>query len=264
MVEEQVADHAGTVVDRGPGRLLRVEHLVAEGVEGAGDPGPDPPRSQHDAVRLRRGRQRGLRDAGPAAGEGGVEQGDQVDLVDAGAPRGQPAQGGVAPEADDPHLAVLVDQDVLGREPAVGQAEGVRLGDRVGHLRDQPRGAPRREGPLTGEQDVEGVALAPLVDDVAATVGHLGVEHAQQPSVDHGARRAGGLEERRGALVVGGEHVHGHRAVQHLVVGAPEPSRAVLGEQVVETVAVGEHVTGLHRPHHRSPRSTRSRASGSS
>ena len=95
--------------------------------------------------------------------------------------------------------------------------------------------------------------MPPLVDDVAATVLDVGVEHPQQAPVGDRTGGARGVEEVLGALVTGRQQVDRDRSVQDLVVGAPEAPAAGLGEQVVETVAVGEDVTGLHGPGHRSP-----------
>ena len=252
VLEEQVADAARGRV-RAVGLPLRVEHLVAQGVEHARDAGPDAPRAQHLAVHLGGGRQRRRRDAGPLAGERAVEEAGEVDLVDVDPARGQAAERRLDPEADDPHLPVLVDQHVLGRQAAVGEAGVVGLDEAVGDLGHQPGRTSGGERSLAGEQDVEGVALAPLVDDEAAPVGGLGVEDPQQPPVDDGPGAARRLEERLGAVVVRGEDVHGHRAVEDEVVGTPEPTRPGLGEEVVEAVAPGEHVTRLHRHRHRSP-----------
>jgi len=56
----------------------------------------------------------------------------------------------------------------------------VRLGHRVRDLGDQPGRAARRQRTLAGDEDVEGVTLAPLVHDVAAPARRLGVEHPEQ------------------------------------------------------------------------------------
>ncbi len=253
VVVEQVADGARRGL---PGRrlLLRVEHLVAERVEHPRDAGADPPGAQHLAVHLGGRRHRRRRDARPLAGEGAVEQPREVDLVDADPAGREAAECGLDAESDDPHLAVLVEEDVLRGQGAVGDPGLVRLGEAVGDLGDEPGRAARGQRTLAGEQDVEGVALAPLVDHEAAPVGGLGVEHPQQPAVDDRAGAARRLEQRTGALVVLGDDVHRDGTVEHEVVGAPEPPGAGLGQQVVEAVALGEHVTGLHRCRHCSPR----------
>ena len=230
-----------------------VEALVAEGVELSGDSGAHAPRAEHCAVVLGRGRQRGARDPRPLPGQRAEEQGDEVDLVDTDTARRQAVEGGVNTEADDPDLSVLVDQDVLGSQATVRQTRGVRLGDAVGHLRDQHRGAPGSQRTLADQEVVERLAAAPLVDDVAAPVLDVGVEDAQQPAIGDRSGRPGGAEQRLGAVVVGLQDVDRDGSVQHLVVGAPEASAPRLGEQVVEAVAVGEDVTGLHGPGHGSP-----------
>ena len=230
--------------------MLGVEHLVAERVQHPRDTGAHAARAQDRAVHLRCRRNRRLRHAGPLAGEGAVEQAGEVDLVDLGASGGQPAQRRVDAEADQAHLSVLVDEHVLRRQAAVRQPGVVRLREAVGDLADQPRGPSGSQRPLPADQDVERLALAPLVDDVAAAVGELGVEHPEQPPVDDRAGASCGLEEGRGALVVAGQQVHRHRTVQDEVVGTPEAASSALGEEVVEPVAAGEHVTGLHRCRH--------------
>ena len=135
----------------------------------------------------------------------------------------------------------------------MGEPGGVGLGQRVGDLTHQPGGATRWQGAFPRDQDVERVALAPLVDDVAPPVGGLGVEHPEQPTVDDRAGSAGGLEDGGCPVVVGGEEVDRHGPVEDEVVRAPEATGAVLGEEVVEPVALGEDVTGLHRCRHRPP-----------
>ena len=195
VLEEEVADVARGRV-RVVGLALRVEHLVAQGVEHARDAGPDPTRAQHLAVHLGGGRQRRRRDPGPLAGERAVEEAGEVDLVDVDPARGQAAERRLDAEADDPHLPVLVDQHVLGRQAAVRETGVMCLGEAVGDLGHQPGRTSGGERSLAGEQDVEGVALAPLVDDEAAPVGGLGVEDPQQPPVDDGPGAARRLEER--------------------------------------------------------------------
>ena len=64
------------------------------------------------------------------------------------------------------------------------------------------------------------------------------------------AERPGGGQQTVGALVVGGDHVHGDVPGQHAVVGAPEACSAALVEEVLQAVAVGEHVAGPDRRGH--------------
>ena len=179
-----------------------VDDLVAEGVEGARDAGPDPPGTQHGTVVGGRvGELRGG-DARPLAGEGGVQQGGDVDEVGRAAAGRQAVERRVDPEADDADLAVVVDQDVLGDQAAVRQPGVVGQGQAVGHLGDDPRGAARLQRAVVGQHDVERGPLAPLVDDVAEVVELLGVQHAQQPGVEVGGDGAGGLEQPGGARVL--------------------------------------------------------------
>ncbi len=258
-VADVVAQHLGD--DRGGhtgvGGPAGVDDLVAEGVEGAGDAGPDPPRSQHGAVVGGRGGELRGGDARPLAGEGGVQQGGGVDEVGRPSTGRQAVEGGVHPEADDPDLSVVVDQDVLGDQPSVRQPGGVRQGEAVGHLGDDPRGAARLQRSVVGQHDVERGPLAPLVDDEAEVVEPLGVQDAQQAGVEVGGHVAGRLQESLGPRVVAGDEVHGDVPVQDGVVGAPEAAALALGEQVVEAVARGEDLAGVDRVRHRSPRSRR-------
>jgi hypothetical protein len=75
----------------------------------------------------------------------------------------------------------------------------------------------------------------------------------QRPSAASASRAAGCLEERLGPVVVLRDDVHGHGPVEDEVVGTPEPAGTGFGQQVVEAVALGEHVTGLHRRRRHSP-----------
>ena len=133
---------------RGRGRpasrlAARVEQLVAQVVQAAGYAGPHLPGPEHPAVLLGRTRYAGRRDPGPPAGQGRVQQTGQVDHVTLRVARRQAVQRRVDAEADDPDRAVVVEQHVLRREQAVGDAVRVRGGDRVGHLADHPRPTPR-------------------------------------------------------------------------------------------------------------------------
>ena len=78
----------------------------------------------------------------------------------------------------------------------------------------------------------------------ADAVGLVGVQHPQQPAVQHRGGHPGRLEQAGGPLVVGVDHVQGDVALQHPVMGTPEPAAPALGEQVDQSVAVGEDVTG--------------------
>lgn len=170
-----------------------------------------------------------------------------------GLPGGRPVQGGLDAEADDPDLAVLVDQYVLGPQPVVGGARGVRAGDRVGYLGDHPGGAQRAERVVGLHHQVERQALAPLVHDVAEAGGEVGVEDAQVAAVAKTGRATGGIEQCGGPLVVGVEQVHRHRTLENGVLGAPEPATVGLAEEVDHLVAPGQEVTGADRGGHVPP-----------
>ena len=145
-----------------------VEQLVAEVVQAAGYAGPHLPRPEHPAVLLGRAGYAGRRDAGPAAGQGRVQQPGQVDHVALRVAGRHAVQRRVDAEADQPDRAGVVEQHVLGREQPMGDAVRVRGRDRVGHLADHPRPTSRRERPVAREHDVERGAGPPLVDDEAA------------------------------------------------------------------------------------------------
>ena len=179
-----------------------------------------------------------------------VEQSGEIDDVDLLAARGESVQSGLHAEADDPDLTGLVDQHVLRRQPAVGDSGGVREGDRVGYLGDQPGRAPRAERPGTGHQDVERDPGAPLVDDVADAVAGLGVQDPEDPAVQDGGRGPGRLQQPGRAFVLGIDHVDGDVPFEHPVVGTPEASALALGEQVDQSIATGEDLTGPDRVRH--------------
>jgi hypothetical protein len=162
-------------------------------------------------------------------------------------------EGGVDGEADQPDRTVGVDEDVLGHEASVGHLGLVGEGQGVGDLRDDPRRDRGRERAAVGEQDVEAGARPPLVDHEAPLVRLVDVQHPEHPAVEHGGRGAGGLAQQRRALVVAGDDVDGDVALQHRVEGAPEPSALALGEQVGQSVPVGEHVAGPGVLSHLSP-----------
>ena len=71
---------------------------------------------------------------------------------------------------------------------------------------------------------------------------HLGVEHPQDPRVEHRRRLPGRGHQQRRARVVLGDHVQRDVALQDVVVGAPEPPATALGQQVDQPIAAGQHV----------------------
>ena len=192
-VAQRVAHHGRRHVDV----TAAVEHVVAQRVEGARDPGPDLAWPEHMAVLRGRGRHHRAADARPSAGEGGVQQADEVHDVGRRTSRGEAVEGGVDGEADQPDRTVVVDQDVLGHQATVGDAGFVGQGHRVGHLGHDPGGDGRRQRFAVGQQDVEAGAGAPLVDHEAAVGGLVDVEHPQHPAVEDGRRGAGGLTQQR-------------------------------------------------------------------
>ena len=251
-VADVVAERRGDLV----GALERdrrvrpgVEHPVADRVEGTGDAGAHLARA-HDAavVAGRLGDARPL-GAGPPSRQRGVEQRGEVVHVGLVVAQRRLALGdGLLPavqhpvddEADQLDRPGLGDHHVLGDQPAVGDAVGVRGGDRVRDLLDQPRGPARRQRPLE-EHLVERDPVAPLVDDVDDAVLLGGVEHAQEVAVGDGGGRAGGGEQPLGPGVRGVDHVHRDAPGQDQVRGPPELGAVGLGDEVLEPEPSGEH-----------------------
>ena len=122
--------------------------------------------------------------------------------------------------------------------------------------------------PGGGWQTADRTGLAPLASSLA-DAGFVAVNATYRAGVDGatfpepvqdvlcaagfavGQARTAGLEP--GPVVVLGDDVHGHGPVEDEVVRTPEAAGTGFGQQVVEAVALGEHVTGLHRHRHHSP-----------
>ena len=221
------------------------QHPVAQVVERTRDAGAYLPGAEHAAVVARRRRHRGERLAGPFAGQGGVEDADGVDAVTPLGVSGvgvDPVQRGVDTEADDAHRAEVVEQHGLGVEPAVGVALVVGQDQQVGDLGGDPGGLLRRQRAPGGQRVLQRRALAPFVHDVRHLVGLGGIEDAQHPRVTDGGGVASRGHQARGALVTGIEDVHGNRAAEHRVLGAPEASLTGLAQQIRQLVSAGEDV----------------------
>ena len=264
---QRVADPAGRgqVVGAAsvrPGRArVGVEDGVAQRVEHARDTRAYLARAQYAAVGQRRLLDHRTRLPGPTARQRGVQESDHPGDVGRCATRGQAVQGGVDGEPDDADRTGAVDQHVLGHQPAVSDAGGVGDLEGGGHLADDPGRPSRGERTLGGQQDVEGDAGRPLVDHEAqrravarGLVGRLvDVEDPQQTAVDHPRGGAGGVAQQGGAVVVGPNDVHRHRAVERGVVRPVEQSATALVEQVDQVVAVGQDVAGADRVRHGPP-----------
>ena len=156
-------------------------------------------------------------------------------------------------KAQDPDLAVEVDQHVRRDHAAVLETRLVGTSEALGDLGGDPGGAPGLEGSAALQHDVEGGPLAPLVHDVAAVVALIGVEHPQQTPVVIRRRPSRRCHQPLGALVVGRDEVDGDRAVQHLVVSQPEATARTLGQQVVEAVAASKEVARMGGVRHSAP-----------
>ena len=175
------------------------EDAVADRVELARHPGPDLSRPQQPAVLGGRGPQLVDVRARPPADEAGVQQlAERLDVellvglevVDRVLVAGRCERRGHA-EADDAHRAGLLEQHVVRGEPAVVDAALVRVRDRLGDLGHDPGGARARQRRL-GQQLVEREGPGPLADDEVLPVVVLDeVEHAQEPGIGDGGRRAG-------------------------------------------------------------------------
>ena len=234
------------------GVYARVEHPLADRVEGAGHTRPDLAWPQRSPVLARRHRDRRALRARPSADERGVQQPSQVHdvrlvcahRVAPGHPMLLAARAGpqdlVDHEADQLDRARLGDHHVLGQQPAVGHAAAVRRRDRLGDLLDHPGRSPRGQRPLH-EHPVQRDARAPLVHHVHHAVLGGSVQDAQQMPVTDQGRGARRGQQRVGAGVRVGEHVDGDAAGEGLVRGAPEACPVVLVEQVLEAEPPGEH-----------------------
>ena len=237
---------------------LLVQHPLADDVEGARDPRAHLPRAQRTPALARCLGYGGRSDAGPPAGQPGVQDAGEVDhvglaLVELAVERVRRAaalEAGVDDVPDQLDRAGVGDEHGLGVQPPVGDALGVPGGDRVGDLARQPRGAGRGQRALL-EHQVERDAVAPLVDHPGDAALVVAVEHPEQVGVGDGGGDAGGLEQAGRPFVVAGDGVDGHAARQDRVGGPPEPGPLALGEQVVEAVAAGEDGAGSDRAGHR-------------
>ena len=74
------------------------------------------------------------------------------------------------------------------------------------------------------------------------------VENPQEPWIGDGGRLAGGLQEVIGAGVGARQHLDADVAVEDLVVRAPRRGSELLVDEVLEFVAVCEHITGGQQP----------------
>ena len=175
------------------------EDPVAEHVEVARDAGPDLARTQQAAVLGGRSGKAGVRTAGPAGGQAGVQQPAEVHRVlllglrvvvgvDAG------AQGRERAEPDQLDATRLRHHDGVGSQPSVREADAVRVGHRRRHLAHQPGGPARRERTFA-QHHVERLAGGPLADDVGQLAVVDGVEHLEDAGVDDAGRTLGRGEQ---------------------------------------------------------------------
>ena len=253
---QQVADGVRAVDLLGPGGV-EVDDLVAQGVQRARDAGADLARPEHAPALQGCGRYGGARDAGPPSGEQEVEEPGQVGDVGRDAAGREAHQGRVDREPDHADRAADVDQHVLRHQASVRDPGVVGDRDRPGDLGHDPGGPARAHRSLVRDQDVEGGAGAPLVDDVADVTLLIDVQDPQDPPVEHRRRPPGGGHHPLGPLVAGRDHVHGDVAVERAVVCAPEPPVAALAEQVDQEVAAGQDIPRTDRVRHWVPASSR-------
>ena len=206
LVADEVECAGDVVGRRQPGTVMRrrvAQDAVADGVELARHPGPDLPWPEQPAVLGGCGPELVDVRAGPAADEAGVQQlAERVDVealvrlqvVDRVLVPGRGERRCHA-EPDHPHRARLLEQHVVGGEPAVVDAALVRMGDGLGDLGHDPGRARVRQRRL-GEQLIEGEGPGPLADDeVLAVIVLDEVEHAQEPGIGDRRGQTGRLDE---------------------------------------------------------------------
>ena len=200
-----------------PGRRagVRVDHLVAERVQRPGDAGADLARAQHPAVLVRGRRDLGARTRRASGRSARVEQAAEVGDVGRRPARGQAVQRGVDAEPDHPDRPGAVDEHVLGDQPAVGDP-GAR-----GRPRSRPPPPRPARPPGAGPS---GPSVASMMSSELPEPHSLTTK--QRPSTrsassTRSSRRsgtvadcAGRLEQARGPLVVGVEHVQGDVALR--------------------------------------------------
>ena len=258
---EEVRERGTHFVSSGDRHLAigAVQHDVADPVERAGHSGTHLTGPQHPTVVERRSRDHGASRARPFADQRCVEQRGEVAYVGLllGQVRvGATVQHAVDDEADELDGAVLVDQDVLRDQPAVCDSVAVGVGDGLGDLSDQPRGLPRRQGPLD-QHPVERHPVAPLVDDVGDAVLDRRIQHSQQVWSGDDRGGAGGAEQCLRPRVVLVDDMDGDIAHQGEIGGSPEACASGLLEQVLQAEATGQEGARTDRCHAAPPRMSR-------
>ncbi len=246
--------HLAGVVAGAGGALVVVEGEAADGVEvarhargdlgGCGDPAGHPgSRAEAGAARAER----------PQAGEPGIREGDDPHGVAAGGILGlgavfTGAHGGGL-EAAQPDVAVGGAQHVVGLEVEVvhtalpGRLEGGRhlTGD-AAHLVAGHAAVADQLGERAGLAEV-------LLDDVGDAVVGADVEDAHERRVRDRGGPARGIEQGRGAVVVGGDAEQRDAAPEGDVVGRPALGAVQLLEPPANGVTVTEDGAGTHTPH---------------
>ena len=207
-----------------------------------------------------------LREAGryrPVAGHGRVEELPQrvdvdgfligpAELVFAGLG----TQGCIDQQADDLDVAVGGDDDRVGVDPQMEQTAGVQRRQSYGDLVDDEASLLGGQRPGC-QQRLQRIADRVLADHqrpgfLAGRL--LGVQHPQEPGVDHRGRPASGLQHPAQPFVLGLEQVDQHRAGQDLVDRPPGHHAVTERQQRIEPVPARQHQSGGHRRQIQVPR----------
>ena len=200
-----------------------------------------------------------LREAGryrPGAGHGRVEELPQrvdvdgfligpAELVFAGLG----TQGCIDQQADDLDVAVGGDDDRVGVDPQMEQTAGVQRRQSYGDLVDDEASLLGGQRPGC-QQRLQRIADRVFTDHqrpgfLAGRL--LGVQHPQEPGVDHRGRPASGLQHPAQPFVLGLEQVDQHRAGQDLVDRPPGHHAVTERQQRIEPVPARQHQSGGHR-----------------
>ena len=257
----RAADDSGEV---GGHRSGQVGHRVAQVRDGRGDRGvgheglaADQALEGDDAEGVdvgRRGRGAALRLLGRDVGRRAHHL--------AGLREGHPLGGAGDAEVGDLDPAVGGDEEVRGLDVAVDDAGGVRHAEGLGRLGEQVAGRLGVEGGTGPQERRERLALDELHHEVGARGRRAVVERAgavvvdrRDPRVLQRGRVPGlGLEalaEQRVVGVLGLEHLHRDRAVEHGVARGPDLAHPAGGDAGLEDVAAGlvDVAAGCERGH---------------
>ena len=227
--------------DRGVAVGLALEEDPAgDVVDAGGDAGPDLAGAARVPVNLGGGRQRRPLAAWPVCGQRGVQQFPQAERVGQGRiVSGDARQGRVDAQANDLHAAAGRPAQRVGVEAQVGDARGVRDGERLGALGYDLRALAGVERPV-GQQIFQGVPGHPLHDDVGVVPVLFHVEDLRQPGVGEPACRPGRGHRVGDAREPAGEREHGDGPGERFVDRLPGCPPTTGADPVFEPVSPAE------------------------